>query len=367
MTFDDYRLSHFKRWRKLIFRMCWYGIITVFLAEIMIFFFFRANNAITTTLKTYLALRIIIPSAINFTAGFLAFFLLTRKKFSENTKNTIVCYLASVICGTIATFHSYFTFLLVSSAIPIFVSTAFASSSLLKKMRNIMAFTFVVSSACLWFDKEYGDIIFKSTTIFCFCLFLILTYLMACGLEHSQMQQLMFIYESYKKQESLIHELKVEPLTQLYNRSALDTCVLSHFTKFKEGRLVPHMVIIDIDHFKQINDTYGHANGDEVLTKLSAIIKKNMNGIRHCFRFGGEEFVLMFEEEPKDAVLEKVQKIKDDFSSTRFEFAPDKSITFSAGIARPKLWFSEKDWFNEADKMLYRAKAEGRNRIEVQD
>lgn len=139
----------------------------------------------------------------------------------------------------------------------------------------------------------------------------------------------------------------------------------AYIRQFKAGNFKPTVVILDIDHFKNVNDTYGHSAGDDVLIALAGIIKTRMDGRRHAFRFGGEEFVLVFEKEDIEFVKNRVKEIKDDFCATTFPFAKDKHFSFSAGISVYKETMDKSDWFNSADAALYKAKDGGRNKIEI--
>lgn len=192
-----------------------------------------------------------------------------------------------------------------------------------------------------------------------------ISYIVCNVLAKSQEVQFRYIFTNYRKQKALIEELKIEPMTQLYNKAALEGCMSAYLKKFIGGSYKPTVVIMDIDYFKNVNDTYGHAAGDEVLIALAGVIREKMGGRRHAFRFGGEEFVLTFETEDLEFVKNRVQEIKDKFCSISYDFAPGEKFSFSAGISVLKAGMEKADWFNSADAALYKAKNGGRNKIEV--
>jgi diguanylate cyclase (GGDEF)-like protein len=127
--------------------------------------------------------------------------------------------------------------------------------------------------------------------------------------------------------------------------------------------------MIDIDKFKNINDTYGHVTGDMVLVKLSDIMRKCIRNTDFIGRYGGEEFLLIFDRASIDDSIKIVKRIMTRF---RYSFNSEiqKPLTFSTGIievCRDRiLEYSDKGIIAKADTLLYKAKEKGRNRIEAQ-
>jgi diguanylate cyclase (GGDEF) domain len=157
-------------------------------------------------------------------------------------------------------------------------------------------------------------------------------------------------------------EALTDPLTGLMNRRGLD--------ELHTGRLGARkaVVIFDLDHFKQINDTYGHAIGDEVLRGFADVIRRNTRISDHTIRLGGEEFAVIMNEVMPDQARKVAERIAADFAHERFTPAgmPAFSCTVSAGMAfgdaaAPSLG----DVLRRADGALYVAKNSGRNRVET--
>lgn len=154
-------------------------------------------------------------------------------------------------------------------------------------------------------------------------------------------------------------------LTGLYNRRYFFEVGESFFQNAKRGSLRLAVAMIDIDHFKRINDTYGHAAGDAVLKGLARILERNLRKADVLSRFGGEEFCVLLnckDGEDAYAVLDKIRLLVE-----REEFDADGrrvSATISAGITN-RLGESLEKMINQADEMLYKAKNSGRNRCEV--
>jgi diguanylate cyclase (GGDEF)-like protein len=127
------------------------------------------------------------------------------------------------------------------------------------------------------------------------------------------------------------------------------------------------IAVIDLDDFKLVNDTYGHIKGDQVLITLADVLKRNLPKNANAFRYGGEEFVLLFTKHQLNKVVEIVEAMRLEFSQCTFDFFEDtRNITFSGGIAEyTDISWSTSEFFEKADQALYLAKGEGKNQIRV--
>ena len=126
------------------------------------------------------------------------------------------------------------------------------------------------------------------------------------------------------------------------------------------------MVLIDLDHFKRVNDTYGHAAGDEVLRVVAKRLLRNVRGFDTAARFGGEEFVVAMPDTPLDVAFAVADRIRMKIAEEpiRLPDGTDLSVTLSAGVAESVLPNeSAADLIDRADKALYMAKHDGRDRI----
>jgi diguanylate cyclase (GGDEF)-like protein len=164
-----------------------------------------------------------------------------------------------------------------------------------------------------------------------------------------------------------IEELAVkDELTGIYNRRQLLKTMEEARNRAQRNTDTFCLSLIDIDHFKHINDTYGHSIGDEVLKRLAAIIQLKVRKT-DCFgRYGGEEFLLILEGSDIDAAVLHSERIREYIENTRFPELPhSQSITISIGVAAYSDSKNIQDILDEADVALYKAKREGRNRVET--
>ncbi len=186
------------------------------------------------------------------------------------------------------------------------------------------------------------------------------------------------IEQSQQEKERLEHLVKertreiellsrTDALTGLWNRGYLEEMLEMEFKLAKRHKFDISMMIIDLDHFKRVNDTYGHMGGDEVLREISNRIKSCLRETDFVGRYGGEEIVVIF----PMTTLETAQKV----ASTVLKTISAKAVVFksheiivTASIGMSTLRDSHNDHltvFGEADEVLYLAKERGRNRIEV--
>lgn len=170
------------------------------------------------------------------------------------------------------------------------------------------------------------------------------------------------------EEKSLLQELATrDALTGTYNRRYLDAALPREFAHAKHESKFLAIIMLDLDHFKLVNDQYGHAAGDEVLKTLAELLKNGARESDLICRFGGEEFVAVMPNMSADQALERVESWRRQLEETPIHFADFKiSITLSAGIAVfPEHGDSPGTLLNRADEMLYKSKLKGRNRISV--
>lgn len=160
-----------------------------------------------------------------------------------------------------------------------------------------------------------------------------------------------------------------DPLTGLANRRALDERLRAAFDTARSTKRPFSIAICDIDHFKLVNDEHGHQIGDEVIKLVAASLSRASGERLFVSRYGGEEFVMIFEGlEPAEAALE-IDAIRRDIGAREIKVTATGrrlgKIGFSAGVCGVKGRKSPSDMLKRADSALYRAKAEGRGRVLV--
>ncbi len=153
-----------------------------------------------------------------------------------------------------------------------------------------------------------------------------------------------------------------DSLTGIYNRMKFDTLLEEQIKIAKRYNEPLSVIFFDIDHFKKINDTYGHKVGDKVLIKLAKLIK---NSIRSCdvfARWGGEEFIIYLPKTPLKESIEIAEKLK--VIVSKHPFGEVEKITCSFGVSTLEEGDTQDSLLLRVDKALYNAKENGRNRVE---
>ncbi|MGH8215577.1 MAG: diguanylate cyclase [Rhodanobacteraceae bacterium] len=162
----------------------------------------------------------------------------------------------------------------------------------------------------------------------------------------------------------LLRMSSVESLSGLLNRRYWEEAVAASTTQPQAADAA--MLLIDIDHFKRVNDQHGHAAGDEVVRRVGAIIRRNLRKGDLAGRYGGDEFVVMLDGAKIEAAERVAERIRSGVACSLLENAPGLRCTVSIGVAQGSAaYHSIADWVKEADAALYRAKLAGRNGFAV--
>lgn len=161
-----------------------------------------------------------------------------------------------------------------------------------------------------------------------------------------------------KSSAALFHYANYDPLTSLYNRN--------YFNQYYNSSLgkAYALIISDIDHFKVVNDTYGHNVGDLVLQEIAKLFKSHLKAHQVAFRWGGEEFLILLENENLSEAVELAESLRRALESKTFEINQLKlNITMSFGVSEHLKEHSFQEIVHLADMNLYKAKESGRNKV----
>lgn len=164
-------------------------------------------------------------------------------------------------------------------------------------------------------------------------------------------------------------EALVDPLTGLTNRRGLDQALQERIEAAAEDSVGLSVAVFDIDHFKRVNDTYGHQFGDRVLQAVAEIIKTNVKGKDTAARFGGEEFVVLMPDTPIDGARALAEQIRTSVARCVVKrIDSDESVgnfSISVGVTQYHSSDSPETLFERADEALYVSKKRGRNCVTV--
>ena len=169
------------------------------------------------------------------------------------------------------------------------------------------------------------------------------------------------IMQYNKRLEEMV---STDALTGLWNRRAMNEHLSLLENGYRKHQKSFSVAILDIDFFKKVNDTYGHGMGDFVLKSLSAILKETMQDIGSVARWGGEEFLLTFEEMKFEDAVKKMDQLRERIAANEFAFKDvNLHLTITGGIEDYSMSDSIDAVIPKADERLYTGKTGGRNRI----
>lgn len=152
-------------------------------------------------------------------------------------------------------------------------------------------------------------------------------------------------------------------LTSVYNRRSILQMLGQEMARSQRNNTALTVAIIDVDHFKKVNDTHGHLTGDLVLKTLTQLLKQRLRRSDLIGRYGGEEFIVVLPDASKVQALKFLDEIRETFADIEHLAEQPFKITFSGGVAEYRMGESQRTILERADQALYRAKHEGRNRL----
>ena len=337
----------FQRYRKYMTRAMIMTVSVVSILEILVYFIFvRIGNCTLSFADEYLFDGVLVPIGANLLVLLATLFVNHSPRISEEKKNDLIINGITAVACIITLCHREYLITTCTCLFPMILSTAFNDKKLVLHtfLFSLITGTITVILSILDrtmdLDKEISYIIMYG--------FIIVGYV-ACLLSMRYSQLSFQIIERDFK-------------TGLYNFRSFTEKMHEAMEITREEGTKLCLAIIDIDHFKQVNDNYTHLKGDVVLRKLAEILEQHCQPQDKAFRYGGEEFAVIFVGKTLEEARQQLQKMHTAFSETKFAFT-DEKITFSAGIVSYCNDKSSSDFEHRADLLLYEAKRSGRNRI----
>lgn len=180
--------------------------------------------------------------------------------------------------------------------------------------------------------------------------------------EKGQLINLVCIYFDISERKKIEKISMTDPLTGIANRLKINEVLMYEYKKAIRYHSYLSLALIDIDHFKQVNDEYGHLVGDEVLSEMSLLLQKYIRTTDLLGRFGGEEFIIIFSNTSVDGAYDSMNSFQHMLNRQKIS-SLHLSISVSIGIAELQNNEQISDFIEAADKAMYEAKNSGRNCI----
>jgi len=181
--------------------------------------------------------------------------------------------------------------------------------------------------------------------------------------EHKNIIGYIAFYENIDERIQLKHTSETDKLTGLANRLKLDHFLIMETERSNRYNVPLSIILIDIDHFKMVNDDFGHQVGDIVLKEVAEILKNNIRVSDFVARWGGEEFIIVCTNSDQNSAFDLADKLRSLIE--RYAFSVIGCKTASFGVAQYNIEEKTTDLFKKVDDALYRAKDLGRNRVEL--
>lgn len=172
-----------------------------------------------------------------------------------------------------------------------------------------------------------------------------------------------FAMVTNRQRTQLLQLATKDPLTGAGNRRALDTKLRDVVNTFRRTGAPASLLMLDLDHFKSVNDILGHAAGDQILKNVTEIINLRIRVTDSLYRIGGEEFVVVLEGADVKQAAHLAEQLRTLVDAN--ELVPEHAVTISLGVAELRSGESPYDWLHRADAAMYAAKDAGRNATNV--
>jgi diguanylate cyclase (GGDEF)-like protein len=350
-----------EKWRSDLFRICVILAVIGSICEVVIYCIDASTKTLFLPNNIYRIRFIYIPSTLNLLMILLTLFYLKTKSISNAAKNCWSCALILFLCINTQFIHYVYGPLLALPCLAIFVSVLFANKKLTLSLFLVSCASIAVS--CLQASRELRkDDPQLLTDMGLAMVIMLVSYIGSSLLIRYVQQQISFILQSGKRESELLYKLQLDNLLGIYNRSKLDY-VLDELTSSKNIGVSDAVLMIDIDDFKNVNDQYGHLNGDQVLIRLADLIRQKVKRNMVPCRYGGEEIVIVFRGTAQHEVYDFAETLREEFYRQVYDFAPELKVSFSGGIAVFNDGMTREEWLKQADANMYQAKAAGKNTI----
>lgn len=346
------------RWRKNHFKIMVVVCIVMVVVEILMGFVLEQASLIHSTKFTYFIKYIMVPSFGYLLVLLITYLLMKTNEINDKVKNYIVSIGFSLISGIICFIHSYFRMSFSTGAICILLTAVYCDTKLTSYTTLVtVALEGIIGITGNWdpsFDKnvEYYMNILMSVFL------LGGVYLSTLAIINNETGLRKTIIKRQGAMQLLKEQVMNDPLTGLYNRLAL--------RKFIDDVTDDvYFAMIDIDHFKLVNDIWGHSKGDEILKRVGKLMKDNYQNYRHDFRFGGDEFLLAFVGINEENVVLECERLKRKFDeSLDFEIKM-KNVSLSIGVAEYDHNIKPSTAIKRADTALYQAKKSNSKKVYI--
>ncbi len=356
------------RWREKIVGIFFIIIGLIFLAEITMLFLFGHRGLLSNgmTGKEYLIQYVTVPTGLNLIIVFICH-RINVSSMSDQVKNYAIPITSSAFTSIVAFVHCDIYAILTIFSLPIFLTVLFCQRRMtdMITLLNLGLLVFSTIHTAIYY-QVYTSVDYYLNFVVGFTL-LISSYLISSVLISYNKASKDYISSSYQNQLTLTEQARNDSLTGLYNQKTFHSLLKASLEKAKHLKSPMALAIIDIDDFKEINDTHGHLTGDQVLLHFTDLMKQQCkDGDAFISRYGGDEFAVIFPKASKELAYLRLESLRQRCSQVSHGKLAVSNISFSAGIAQ----FLDEETnetllFHQADTALYHAKENGKGQTAI--
>lgn len=349
----------YQKWRRKLFHVNVLVAVFVALVELAMYVVIKGNELAEPALPVYLWRYVLVPTIADFSVIITGYVFL-KKKSGSKFVNYVPTIQLAFICMVVAVVHYVFSVTLVIFIVPVFTTVIYSDKRLTNRI-SVLCHVFLAVSLI---HRKFSAFVLGKDQVFyeeAFAAFVVLlcsSVICNCVIEFQEEKDRL-IQRYYLDKLKMQDQLNKDQKTGLYGNTifmnTLDNVIASADDQIA-------LAVMDIDDFKKVNDSFGHLNGDHVITALAGIMKKRSGADRFMARFGGEEFVILFTGAEADYAALFLEDFRKEVEEQEYEFT-DRPITVSIGLAFWKQGLTPEDLFNKADEAMYQAKARGKNQI----
>lgn len=356
----------YEKWKKVVFKGNIYIVALSLAVGVGNYFLLQKNNLFTSNWIYYMFRYVLAPALFYIALLWGGAALMKLNYFAERRGDYIPIIQLSLICAGNAIANYEYPVVAGNLCFPIFVSIIFDNA----KMTKVICAISYVELLCLYGQirvaEYFRGVKNPNVTIDIFVLgsLILAAYITCLILNKFHAEKKQEMEEMHRYEIQLREELNKDPKTGLLNSSAFMNKLYRETEKSRFAGWPLMIVIMDVDDFKRINDSYGFAKGDKVLTETAETLKKYFPAKEFPARLSGEEFVAIVRKGTVVDLKERMESLNREFASQSYSYVEEK-LTMSIGIAEWKKGMTDQQLFISAEKALRRAKELGKNRIVV--
>ena len=346
------------------------GWLLITLLEILLGIFIVTADNFTGSVLNYFIIYAAVPSITDAIIITVFLVILKNKHVKQIVKNYAIVTSLLLIALVLSICHGYFLIALCAFILPVLVATVFLDKkTFFFSIISSVAGVLISSIANLVLEpgsNRTGKLYVWGSALIVVLVLTVATII--CGLMlqiYSEREKVLI--KTQDENAKLSKENKADGLTGLQNHTSFYNVLENTLSKARHEKRGFAIAMLDIDDFKGINDTYGHGVGDDVLRHVSSTIEKAVGKGGVPFRYGGDEFAIIFNNPEIDDNIKSLELLRKSVANDDSLFSARKRVTLSIGYYNVKeVSMSSEEIFYKADQALYQAKYSGKNQVHAE-